>query len=84
MKNIKDKKDEINKLEDIYPQGMLTCSVCGKAFKANDTTRFIVAGGYTCTLKCFLDEVKRRDSLKIKENKKEDKDKDKENKKRKK
>lgn len=82
MKNIKDKKDEIKKLEDMYPQGMLICSVCNKEFKANDTTRFIVAGGYTCTLKCFLDEVKRRDSLKIKENKKEDKEK--ENKKRKK
>lgn len=58
----------------MYPQGTLICSVCGKEFKADDTTRFIIAGGYTCNLKCFLDEVKRREAIKAKEVKeKEDK-----------
>lgn len=52
-----------------YPQGTFTCSVCGKEFEANDDTRYIIAGGYTCTWKCFLQESKRRDA--IRESKKE-------------
>ena len=66
-------KDDI-KLENIYPQGTFNCSVCNKEFEADDNTRFIVAGGYTCSLKCFLDEVKRREAIKVKQEKeKEDK-----------
>ena len=59
-------KDEI-KLENIYPQGIYTCSVCRKEFQADDSTRFIISGGYTCSLKCFLDEVKRKEAIKAKE-----------------
>lgn len=65
-------KDKIN-FENIYPQGMFTCSVCNKEFKADDNTRFIVAGGYTCSLKCFLDEVKRREAIKVKQEKEKEK-----------
>lgn len=49
---------------DAYPQGILTCSVCGKEFKANDDTRYIINGGYTCTWKCFWNEMKRREAQK--------------------
>lgn len=47
-----------------YPQGLLICSVCGKEFKSNDDTRYIIAGGYTCSWKCFLTESKRREDKK--------------------
>ena len=47
---------------DAYPQGILICSVCGKEFKATDDTRYIIAGGYTCTWKCFLNEMKQREA----------------------
>lgn len=47
-----------------YPQGSLICSVCGKEFKANDDTRYIIAGGYTCSWKCFLAEDKKRNANK--------------------
>lgn len=40
---------------------MFVCSVCGKEFEANDDTRYIIAGGYTCSWKCFLNESKRRE-----------------------
>lgn len=43
-----------------YPQGSLVCPVCGKEFEANDDTRYIIAGGFTCSWKCFLTESKRR------------------------
>lgn len=61
--------------KSIYPQGKLICPVCGEEFEANDDTRYIIAGGYTCVWKCFLDEVKKRESqkkeeVKIKNNKK--------------
>lgn len=54
--------------ESIYPQGELICSVCGKKFKANEKTRFIIAGGYTCDWNCFSDEYKKREAER-KENK---------------
>lgn len=44
----------------VYPQGLLICPVCQKEFEANDDTRYIIAGGYTCSWKCFLAETKRR------------------------
>ena len=58
----------------------LICTVCGNKFDPDDDTKYIIAGGYTCSWKCFLDETKRRDA----EKKKEDKEKYKENKNRKK
>lgn len=52
---------------NIYPEGMLTCSVCGKEFKANDDTRYIISGGYTCSPKCFFKEVKEKEAQKRKD-----------------
>lgn len=36
----------------------LICPVCGKGFKRNDDTKYIAAGGYTCSWNCFLKRVK--------------------------
>lgn len=51
---------------DIYPKvgTPMMCPVCGKQFKASDDTRYIRAGGYTCSWKCFL-APKRDDEGKI-------------------
>lgn len=51
---------EHNKLEFLYPQGLLVCPICGKEFEANDDTRYIIGGGYTCSWKCFLNEHRKR------------------------
>lgn len=48
----------------------LICPVCGKEFIPNDDTNYIIAGGYTCNWKCFLDEAKRRDAAKQEKSKK--------------
>ena len=48
----------------------LICPVCGKEFTPNDDTNYIIAGGYTCSWKCFLDEAKRRDAAKQEKSKK--------------
>lgn len=61
------KKD--NNKTNPSPQEMLTCPVCGKEFEVNDDTKYIIAGGYTCSWKCFLDEVKRREARKKEEEK---------------
>lgn len=66
-------KSKINKTNNntsnsLYPQGTLVCPVCNKGFQANDDTRYIISGGYTCSWKCFLNESKRRDSLRQKDN----------------
>lgn len=54
-----------------YPQGSFICPVCGKEFKANNDTRYIIKGGYTCSWKCFLTESKKRsDKKNTKEKKK--------------
>lgn len=58
-----------NTSNSLYPQGKLICSVCGKEFEANDDTRYIISGGYTCSWKCFLNESKRRDALRQKDDK---------------
>lgn len=50
------------------PQEPLICPVCGKEFKFSEDTKYIAAGGYTCSWKCFLTEVKRRESEKKIEN----------------
>ena len=42
---------------------ILTCPVCGKEFKVNNDTKYIIAGGYTCSWKCFLKEAKKRDAI---------------------
>lgn len=41
--------------------GILTCPVCDKEFKPTADTCYIISGGYTCSWKCFLNEVKRRE-----------------------
>jgi hypothetical protein len=38
----------------------LTCPVCGEEFEVTDDTKYIIAGGYTCSWKCFLNEMYRR------------------------
>lgn len=40
------------------------CPVCGKKFKITQDSCSLIAGDYTCSWKCFLDEVKRRDAEK--------------------
>ena len=62
------KKDN-NRTDSTYPQGISTCPICGKEFKATDNTRFIICGGYTCSWKCFSNEIKKREAAKKKENK---------------
>lgn len=57
---------ENNKSESLYPKGLLICSVCGKEFEANDDTRYIICGGYTCSWKCFSTESKKREEEKNK------------------
>lgn len=51
---------ENNKSKNIYPQGMFVCPICGKEFEANDDTRYIIGGGYTCSWRCFLTEHRKR------------------------
>lgn len=55
---------------NVYPQGTFVCSVCGKEFVANDNTRYIINGGYTCSWKCFLNESKKREYKKAEKRKK--------------
>lgn len=54
------------KLKSLDPPEKLICTVCGKEFEPDDDTKYIIAGGYTCNWKCFLNEVKRRDAEKEK------------------
>ena len=48
----------------IYPEGTLICPICNKEFEANEDTRYIISGGYTCSWKCFLKEMKKREAKK--------------------
>ena len=43
----------------IYPKvgTPMVCTVCRKAFKATDDTRYIRKGGYVCGWKCFMTPV---------------------------
>lgn len=36
----------------------LTCPVCGKVFPVSEDTKYIAAGGFTCSWKCFLVNAK--------------------------
>ena len=56
-------------------EGKLICPVCNKEFKANGDTKYILSGAYTCSWKCFYNEVKKREEAKKKDSKEEDKDK---------
>ena len=60
--------------ELLNAQGMLVCPICGKEFEPNDDTQYIVAGGFTCSWKCFFNDAKRISA------EKKERDKDKENK----
>ena len=55
--------------ELVNSKGLLTCPVCQKEFKPNDDTKYIAAGGYTCSWKCFLTVVKQREEEKAKNKK---------------
>ena len=55
--------------ELVDSKGFLTCPICGKEFKFTDNTKYIAGGGYTCSWKCFLTEVKRREEEKNNSNK---------------
>lgn len=57
--------DNIVKLGD-----ELICPVCGAVFKVTGDTKYIIAGGYTCSWKCFLKEAKIRAKKKTEEDKK--------------
>ena len=46
-----------------------------KEFEANGDTRYIISGGYTCSWKCFLNEVKRREAKKQEELKRKEEEK---------
>lgn len=63
-RKIQEEQEEIDFRDTIYPHGTLTCPVCGEEFEADDNTRYIVKGGYTCSLKCFLTRVKECESKK--------------------
>lgn len=43
-------------------QDKTVCSVCQKEFKLKE--KYAIAGGYACSWKCFLKEVKRREKEK--------------------
>lgn len=60
--NMKKKQYVISELASATE--LLTCPVCTKKFKPNEDTKYIAAGGYTCSWKCFLTEVKRQEENK--------------------
>lgn len=46
----------------------LICPVCNKAFETTEDTCYFISGGYACSWKCFLQEVKKRDLEKAERN----------------
>ena len=46
----------------------LICPVCGKEFRVSEDTKYIAAGGYTCSWKCFLVKAKEPKINKCKQN----------------
>ena len=63
------KNNNLFESKPLNPQGLLVCPVCNKEFKVNDDTKYIVANGYTCSWKCFLNEVRKKKNEKEIENK---------------
>lgn len=55
------KKSSASQVPQLPPETLI-CTVCGKEFKVNDYTKYIINGGYTCSWKCFINEAKRRDA----------------------
>lgn len=58
------------KTESITHNELLVCPICGKEFEPNDDTKYIIAGGYTCSWKCFLNESKKREAKRKEQNNK--------------
>ena len=48
----------------------LMCPVCCSVFEITDDTKYIIAGGYTCSWKCFLNEMYKRNREKNDKNRK--------------
>lgn len=48
----------------VNSKGLLTCPVCQKEFKPSDDTKYIAAGGYTCSWDCFLKVTKKQEDKK--------------------
>lgn len=46
------------------PQDILICPVCGKEFQKDGNTKFTINREYTCSWKCFRDEVNRHEAMK--------------------
>lgn len=65
-----------NETSNSTPEEKLICPICGKEFAFNDDIRYIIAGGYTCSWKCFLDESKRRAAARQEQQEKKSKCKD--------
>ena len=42
----------------------LVCPVCGESFVVTEDTKYFTAGGFTCTWKCFLVDIKAKSSKK--------------------
>lgn len=54
------KKVKNNNISKSVTQELLTCPVCRKEFELNSDTKYIAAGGYTCSWECFLTVVKKQ------------------------
>ena len=75
----KSNKSKKNNFEPkiLRAEGKLTCPICNKEFKASGDTKYIFSGAYTCSWKCFYNEVKKREEAKKEAKKKEVKEEDK-------
>ncbi len=51
--------------ELVNSKGFLTCPVCQKEFKPSNDTKYIAAGGYTCSWNCFLTVAKKEKNKEI-------------------
>lgn len=56
------RKKTVLKSKNSEPKQMLICPVCNKEFEVNGDTKYFIRGGYTCSWKCFLNEVKQQDA----------------------